>query len=404
MSSFLQRKVDFAWHNDEVRELWCAFDSRQARRAPCLVGGSISNYFLNPDLNTDRLEFRQFFEDVSIQIRAQLEYQRWQRFHLLCDREMGVPENGWQLATDFQNSWEASWFGCDVVYHPGLIPDTLPMLTGDAGQVHDLEDPDPLRDGLVGRAVEFFDAMLEICPSLEHMGAQVKPPASITGEGTDGPFDAAVKMRGPDVMLDMLAEPDCFHALMDFITRNVIRRIRALKEYRWRRVPDSPDAGQYRQRFFWLADDSVAMLSIEHYREHVLPYHRRIAEEFAEPGGLHIHLCGDATHLFPCLVEELGVAGFDTGFPVDHGALRRALGPDVLIAGGPTVMLVKDGPVDAIDAEVRRICDSGVLEGGRFYFIAANNMAPRTPVEHVEAFWESVRRWSPAGSWEEAAQ
>lgn len=394
MSSFLQHEVDFARHNDEVRELWRAFDSRQARRAPCMVGGSISNYFLNPDLNTDRLEFRQFFEDVGIQIRAQLEYQQWQRFNLLCDREMGIPENGWQLATDFQNSWEANWFGCEMVYHPGLIPDTLAMLTEDPGQVHDLTDPDPLRDGLVGRAVEFFDAMLDICPSLEHMGAPVKPPASITGEGTDGPFDAAVKVRGPDVMLDMLAEPDSFHALMDFITRNIIRRIRTLKEYRWRRVPDSPDAGQYRQRFFWLADDSVAMLSVEHYREHVLPYHRRIADEFAEPGGLHIHLCGDATHLFPCLVKELGAVGFDTGFPVDHGALRRALGPDVLIAGGPTVMLVKDGPEDAIEAEVRRICDSGALEGGRFYFIAANNMAPRTPVEHIEALWESVRRWA----------
>lgn len=392
MASFLSRPVDFVRHNEEVRALWDAFDRREAPRAPCVVGGSISNYFLNPDLNTRGWEFRDYFEDVHVQIRAQLEFQEWLSHHVLCDREMGVPADGWQLATDFQNSWEASWFGCELVYHPGLIPDTLPVLADDPDRVYELPDPDPLRDGLVGRAVEFFDAMVEICPTLEHRGAPVRPPAAITGEGTDGPFDCAVKMRGPDVMLDMLAEPERFHALMDYITRNIIRRIRALKEHRWRRLPGSPDAGVFRRKNFWLADDAIAMLSVEHYTEHVLPYHRRIVEEFCEPGTLFVHLCGDATRHFPTIVRELGACGFDTGFPVDHGALRRTLGPDVVIAGGPTVMLIKDGPAEAIETEVRRICESGALEGGRFYFIAANNMAPRTPVEHVAAFYDAVRR------------
>ncbi len=394
MSSFLQRKVDFVRHNEEVRELVQAFNEGTARRAPCVVGGSITNYFLNPELNTEGLEFQQFFEDIDVQIRAQLEYQKWQRFNLLCDREMGVPEDGWYLATDLQNSFDASWFGCKVIYQQGCLPDTVPMITQDPAQVYDLEDPDPLRDGLIGRSVEFFDAMVEKCPSLEYMGVPVRPPIRLLGEGTDGPFEAAVKIRGSEVMLDMLTEPDCFHALMDFITRNLINRIRTLKEYRWSRIPDSPDVGKYRQPIFYMADDSVAMLSIEHYRDYVLPYHRRIVEEFSEPGGLYMHLCGNATRLFPCIAEELGALGFDTGFPVDHGALRRALGPDVLIVGGPTVMLLKDGTPESIDAEVRRISESGALEGGKFQFIAANNLAPQTPIENTEAFWESVKRWA----------
>jgi len=55
-------------------------------------------------------------------------------------------------------------------------------------------------------------------------------------------------------------------------------------------------------------------------------------------------------------------------------------------------MRIKDGPAEAIERDVQAICESGALEGGRFTFIAANNMAPRTPVEHVEAFWEAVKR------------
>ncbi len=402
MSSFLSRRVDIQRHNEEVRALWSAFERREAPRAPCMVGGSISNYFLNPDLNTRRWEFRDYFEDVQVQIRAQLEFQEWLRTHVLCDREMGVPDGGWRLATDFQNSWEASWFGCEVVYHPGLIPDTVPLLADGLERLRDLPDPDPLKDGLVGRAVEFFDAMVEICPTLEYRGAPVLPPASITGEATDGPFDCAVKLRGPDVMLDMLTSPEEFHALMDYITRNIIRRMKALREHRWERVPGSPDAGRCRGKSFWLADDAIAMLSVEHYVEHVLPYHRRIVEEFCEPGGLYVHLCGDATRHFPVIVRELGARGFDTGFPVDHGALRRALGPDVLIAGGPTVMLLKDGPEEAIEREVRRICESGALEGGRFYFIAANNLAPCTPVEHIATFYDAVRRYAAFSAAKEA--
>jgi len=78
---------------------------------------------------------------------------------------------------------------------------------------------------------------------------------------------------------------------------------------------------------------------------------------------------------------------------VDHGRLRRELGPEVQIGGGPTVMLLKSGPVEAIRAEVRRICGSGVMEGGRFILIAANNMAPETPLEHVTAMYEAAKEF-----------
>jgi len=89
--------------------------------------------------------------------------------------------------------------------------------------------------------------------------------------------------------------------------------------------------------------------------------------------------------------DRLRVRSFDTGFPVDHGALRRELGGDVEICGGPDVMTVKDGPVSRIRESVKRVCRSGVMEGGRFVLIAANNLAPCTPVEHVAALYEAAR-------------
>ena len=42
--------------------------------------------------------------------------------------------------------------------------------------------------------------------------------------------------------------------------------------------------------------------------------------------------------------RELGVMSFDTGFPIDFGLVRQALGPEVTINGGPHVELLRQGP------------------------------------------------------------
>lgn len=395
MSSFLKQEVDIARHNDEVRQLLDAFGRGEAWRAPCQVGGSISNYLLNPELNTRRIEFKDFFESVDVQIEVQLEYLRWKAFNLYCDHEMGVPEGGWQLSIDFQNSWDATWYGCPIEYHPGLIPDTKEILRDNKEALYDLQDPDPLKDGLVGRGVEFFEEMIERCPSMEFMGAPVLPPVSLPGEGVDGPLLSAYKLRGADnILLDMLTDEQYYTDLMTFITQNTIRRMKALREYRWEKCPDSPDKGDYGAQYFCFADDAISMISQEHYEQFVFPYHKMIIDEICPQFGLLFHACGDATRHFKFIADNLGVMGFDTGFPVDFGWLRQQLGPDVYIQGGPTVMLIKDGIPSEIDAEVKRISESGVLEGRQFMFIAANNLAPCTSVENVAAFYGSVKKWA----------
>jgi uroporphyrinogen-III decarboxylase len=141
------------------------------------------------------------------------------------------------------------------------------------------------------------------------------------------------------------------------------------------------------------ADDSVQLLSVHTYRDLVLPYHKRLTERFGPKGPNGIHLCGDATHLFPTIKEELCVNSFDTGFPVDHGKLRRELGPEVTIHGGPHVELLRSGAPERIREEVRRICESGVMEGGRFILREGNNLAPGTPPGNVAAMYDACREF-----------
>jgi uroporphyrinogen-III decarboxylase len=394
MSWYLREPPDFARHNEEVAAVWRAFHEGRPTRVPVLVHGSIRNLIQNPDLNTTGFTFEDFFTNPEAQIQCQLAYQAWYRNHILCDRELGPPKDGWTLTVDFQNSYDAGWFGCPLHYDGNAVPDTVEILKENKYKLYDMECPDPLRGGLMGRAVEFFEYMHERCRDLEFQGLPVRPPTTIPGEGCDGPLSAAYKLRGAaEVCLDMLTDPDYYHDLMGFLTDCLIRRMKAIRQWRWDRNPDAPDKGIFRRPGYFFADDAVVLLSVDQYREFVLPYHRRMVQEFSDDGRIGVHLCGDATRFFRLLRDELNVYTFDTGFPVDHGWLRRELGLEVLIYGGPSAVLVKSGPAEAIRQEVRRICESGVMEGGKFVLIDANNMAPCTPVEHVVALYEAAKQF-----------
>jgi uroporphyrinogen-III decarboxylase len=130
------------------------------------------------------------------------------------------------------------------------------------------------------------------------------------------------------------------------------------------------------------------------YREHVLPHHRRLCDTFsADDSPRSIHLCGDATRHFVTLRDELNIREFDTGFPVDFGQLRRDLGRDVVIQGGPHVELLRSGTAAQVREEVRRILSTGVLEGGRFILREGNNLAPGTPPENTEAMYYAAKEY-----------
>lgn len=396
MSYFLGEELDFEVHNEEVRNVWEAHRKGEPLRAPVSVVGSIRNYIQNPALNNTGYNFKDFFTNPKAQITCQLEFQKWVRHNLLCDQEMGPPKDGWQLNVDIQNTYDAGWFGCPLHYgqpHDNDVPDTRPILEEDKARLYRMTCPDPLRGGVLGMAMEHFEYMQEECSRLEYDGLPVLAPRTIPGEGTDGPFTVACNMRGVSgLLLDMLSDPDYFHDLMSFVTDCIIERMAALRRWRWERDPESDDAGRMKGAFGF-ADDSIALLSLEQYAECVLPYHQRLVEAFSDGSRIGMHLCGNATHLFLFLRDNLNVYSFDTGYPVDFAALRETLGPEVEIAAGPTVMEVKDGPAAVIRERVREICRSGIMVSGKFVMIAANNLAPFTPVEHIRALYEATREY-----------
>ena len=312
---------------------------------------------------------------------TQLQFQRWNRFNLLQDYELGLPEK-WTVWIDFQNFHEAGFFGCPIEYINGEVPDTHPVFADAPERVMENGIPDPFSN-LLARGLRYFERFKERAARETFLGRPIEVRGS--SEGTDGVFTTACNLFGPDVVcIMMIEEPDRLRTLLDFIFEATVRRMRAWRKLLGIPIPQ-PDFGH--------ADDSIALISTEMYCEFIMPYHRRLCEAFAAPGPCSIHLCGDSTRHFRTLRDDLNILSFDTGFPVDFGKLRQDLGLKVSINGGPHVQLLRASTPEQVRAEVRRILETGILEGGLFTLREGNNLAPGTPLENTEAMYHAGREF-----------
>lgn len=369
-----------------MRQVWEAYQSGKPTRVPVILGVNPRIFLLNFALNTERISFQQYSEDPDIMARTQMQSQHYIRHHLLQDAEMGPPKDGWHVGVDLQNYYEAAWFGAPVEYRDGQVPDTSPMLTDDRKRaLFDVGVPDPFGGGVMAHAWRLCEQMKANMERYSHAGLPVLGVGNPPGLGTDGPMTVACSLRGAtQLCIDFYEDPDYARELLRYITEATIHRIRALRK----------QFGHDAKPTCWgFADDSIELLSVDMYMEFVLPCHKMLLGELAGEGPHSVHLCGNVDRLMPTLKRELNLNVWDAGFPVDCAAVREALGPEFEIHTGPKVSTLLYGSAEDVEAESKRILESGIMAGGRFLLREANNLSPCTPVENVAAMYEAARKY-----------
>lgn len=364
--------------------MWKAFAENRHHRAPVRFNTNPRMVMLNPDYNPDAVSYEAYFHEPATMAAGVFAWQYWMRHFLPGDHEHGLPE-AWQPWFDIQNTYDATWLGCDIFYRDDQVPDTLPLLNEDNKYIlFDNGIPDPMSGEWPQRALDFY----HYCDDLralgwEWLGRPIGNPLPHSYIGNDGIFTAAATLRGAThVCEDILADPDYVHTLLQFLYEAFRTRMRAWREYFGIPIPCD---------HFALADDAIQYLSEEQYREFVLPWHVKLYGEFATHTGRTMHLCGNVQRHFVTLRDTCEIDAFDTGFPIDFTSLRHDLGPDVLIYGGPPVALFMDDNPKELVREAQRICASGVLEGGRFVFQEANNLPPCASLDACEAFYQAIK-------------
>ena len=361
--------ADFTVANEESRALWKAYAEGRHERTPVRFATNPRVLMLNPAYNTRGIQYEQYFKDPELMAQVELEFQYWHRHFLPGDLEKGMPET-WSVNVDFQNCYDALYFGCPIEYRENQIPDTKPILTDDAKRMlFDRGLPTPFESEWERRHIEYRERLEQrAAAGWTFLGRPVTVQNHAPFMGGDGVFTAACSLRGcANLCTDLLMDPDYARELLAFVHEAMIARMKAW----WKRCDlTAPRDG------FWTADDSVEMLSVDQYREFMMPLHKNLYETFASPVARGMHLCGNAQRLFPVIRKEMGVSEFDTGFPVDFALFREEMGPEVQISGGPAVsFFVSDDPAPAV-AEAERILRSGVLRGGHYILQEGNNLPP----------------------------
>ena len=135
-----------------------------------------------------------------------------------------------------------------------------------------------------------------------------------------------------------------------------------------------------------LFDSWVGCLSVDDYREYVLPHTKRALELAAAPGVPIIHFGTDTATLLEVMTEAGGdVIGLDWRIPLDQGWARigeRAVQGNL----DPAVLL---GPRPEIERRVKEILRRAGKRPGHIFNLG-HGILPGTPVENVKAVVDLV--------------
>jgi uroporphyrinogen-III decarboxylase len=363
--------LDIALKREESKRFWDAYNAGEQYRVP--IGLAISTRCWAYALGVDPLRY---FKDPTYMMRMQLLGQKWTWENVPQDQ---LEPERWTVWPDFQNFYEAMWWGCPIRWSSLDLGSTFPRSLIEDKDDFNWEIPDPLRGNGFARIHDFWKAMSKEAEAMIFEGKKVTVTAPT---GHDGPLTVAFILRGSKILTDLVRDPDYVRKLVEFITEASIVRMKAWMDLVGTKYPFDG---------WGFADDSIENLSPHLYRDVVLPSHKRLVGTFSRntrPNS--IHLCGRVRQHLKTVRDELNVGTFDLGFPTDLGWARRELGQKVHLIGNISPALLLDGPREAIEAEVKRILASGVAVGGYNYTLQdGNNVAPGTPLENMGAFYDA---------------
>jgi len=145
-----------------------------------------------------------------------------------------------------------------------------------------------------------------------------------------------------------------------------------------------------------LGTQTGPMMSLDCYREMILPYQKKLFSYIKEKTGafLLLHSCGSVYQYIPDLIE----AGVDALNPVqisaadmDSAKLKQEFGSDITFWGGgcDTQEMLNRGTPEQVKEEVKkRVRDFS--PGGGFVFTQVHNIQPDVTPENIAAMFEAL--------------
>lgn len=327
--------------------------------------------------------FQEYFDDPEAMARFQILGQKWLLENVKNDMGFGP------IYVDNQNAQEASALGCEteigesgnIWVHEGWVQTETDLKK--------LAQIDPLTTGLYARAREYRERMLTLAARYVVRlkdGVEMRPlEQPIITSATMGPFTLAAQLAGAtEICLALYDRPDFARELLTIVTEKIIVMMRFAQRLQ------GMDA-------LWIADDYAANLSLDQFREFVLPCLLRIRGHFTHSRFI-FHMCGKADHLLFSLADELGIDEFSLfGYQSNKRLVQEIMGGRILLVGNVNPMNIATGTPESVmreSLEALRVFGRG---SGGFILSDGANIAPESPVENINAMWHAACKLGPNG-------
>ena len=218
------------------------------------------------------------------------------------------------------------------------------------------------------REDQLFSAHLDMCETMAkefpdyHLNTMI-----------GGPWSFAFELRGAnEAMEDIYDDKQFLFDLMDYTTDTVISRCLAAMECGIQPFIGDPSAG-------------MSMISPPIYREHVLPYHKRIVDTVHEKGGqICFHICGYMDPIFEDILD-LGVDALSIDAPSSLEKLFEVGRGKTVIIGNVDPMLFVEGSREDLEKEAQKCID--IAQHDAKYVIGPGCQIPlQANLDNVKAF------------------
>ena len=227
----------------------------------------------------------------------------------------------------------AAIYGVPIIYAADQWPNCAHQYLTDAG-IERLEPPDLDEN-------PFFRALMAQIDWIAHREGRVA--GYVNWQGV---LNNAHRLRGKQLFLDMVSNPQFCRHLFDCVCRTMIDAATRLHEYQ--------RSTGVEVRFITISNCLVNLVSPEAYVELLLPFDQRIAEAFESIG---VHNCAwDATPYLSAYAEVADVAYIDMGIDSDL-ARARELFPETRRAVMITPTDLAERPLDDLRVDFARIAD-----------------------------------------------
>ncbi len=369
----------------EKEEVWIAYKAGHPTRVPLRWNINPRIIILNPVLNPWKYTFKDYFNNPEVMIKVQAIFFEYaaQELSKTCDFQSKLPDE-WSFYLDCQNIYDGAYFGAPIEYAPNNCPSNVAVYKEeDVAEFLKKDFSKPFENPWLKERLAFHKELTKVAKDFVYAGRKGKVRPFVLG--FDGPLTVGAILFGEDIFTLLAASPEKADKLMRKLCEDALQRNKALTEYfenKWEKA----ERGS-------LADDSIQLISTEMYEDQVLPIHEFwfsiTSKTTPASKNRGMHLCGNVQRHLPLISKKLGVVSFDTGFPIDHGALRKQLGPDIEISGGPEISLLQTGTPEACFNRAKEILESGIKEGGKFILQEGNNLPPCTPLENLAAVYEA---------------